>query len=476
MPSRLRFSPRRSPALLGLLGLLAGALAAAAPARAMPQDGALDTSFYGTGKIAFSPTLPGTRSVAASGRTRDGLGWWWAGTVNDGSSVRFTYSMLNAVGPGQLDCAYTVPGATNVELRAAAFDLFDRLVLAGWATIGGLQRFVLARIPLPEASCGALDTGFDETLGNADGWVIYNFTNHAQLNAMALDRLGGITLAGRFQGTPDRDILIVRLLSNGHLDTGFDADGVETLDWVGADDSGTAIAVSENPAGTLHLWIAGYVTWNSPPTNVDEDLYIVKLTTTGVLETNHTITFDAGGQLNDEATGIAFDASAHKVYVVGTVNESSQSLLAGVARLDEGGTLDPTFSGDGKMTFHFPGDPATAVDFARAVAVQTDGKAVVVGSHADFVSGNYDVGVARLTGAGTLDPTFDSDGRILVGFDLGGELIDNAANVTLADGRPLVGLTAQDSNTHSVPALFRLWNPLIFRDGFESGQLLPWAP
>lgn len=475
MTSRFRLSLSHTRKLFALVGFLGGALAAA-PGRAAPVDGALDPTFAGTGKYVFSPTLTGTRSVVASGRTRDGLAYWWAGTLNDGVTTRFSYAMASASGPGQLDCAYTVPGATNVDLAGAAFDIFDRLVLAGWAMIGGLQRFVVARVPLPEASCGALDTGFDETGGNADGWAIYNFTSHAQMNAMALDRLGGITLVGRFQGTPDRDILIVRLLSNGHLDTGFDADGVLVLDWVGADDSATAIAVSENPAGTLHLWVAAYVTWNSPPTNTDEDFYVVKVGTAGTLESNHTITFDAGGQLNDEPTAIAWDASRHQVYVVGAVNESSQSNLVGVARLDDGGALDGTFSGDGKMTLHFPGNLATAFDFPLAVAVQTDGKALVAGSHSDFATPNYDVGVARLTAAGTLDPTFDSDGRNLVAFDLGGDLTDLPSDITLADGRPLVGLRVRDAATHSVPALVRLWNPLIFRDGFESGLFNPWAP
>jgi hypothetical protein len=128
------------------------------------------------------------------------------------------------------------------------------------------------------------------------------------------------------------------------------------------------------------------------------------------------------------------------------------------------------------MTLHLPGNPATAFDFPTAVAVQTDGKAVVVGVHADSTAPNYDGGVARLTGAGNLDASFDTDGRTLVAFDLGGELADIAADITLADGRPLVGLSAQDSSTTSVPALFRLWNPLIFRDGFESGLLEAWRP
>lgn len=476
MSSRCRRLPSPQTPVLAWLLQLAVAFATAGPVAATPQDGALDTSLAGTGKLVYSPTLPGTWSVAASGRTRDDLAYWWAGTLNDGVTARFAYAMEGASGPGNMDCAYTIPGATNVELAGAGFDIFDRLVLAGWATIGGLQRFVAARIPLPEASCGALDTAFDETGGNADGWAIYNFTNHAQMNAMALDRLGGITLVGRFQGATHRDILVVRLLSNGHLDTGFDADGVKTLDWAGANDSGTAIAVSESPAGTLHLWIAAYVTWNSPPTNTDEDFYVVKLATTGTIESNHTITFDAGGQLHDEPTAIAWDAGRKKIYVVGQVNESSQSNLIGVARLDDSGALDSTFSGDGKMTLHFPGTPSTALDFPAAVAVQSDGKAIVAGIHLDLAAPNYDVGVARLTSAGALDPTFDTDGRLLVAFDLGGELTDSAADIRLGDGRPLVGLSAQDSSTHYVPALLRLWNPLIFRDGFESGLLNPWAP
>lgn len=475
MPSRFRLSPRNARKLFGLVGFLGGALVVA-PGGAAPVDGALDPTFAGLGRYVFSPTLSGTHSVVASGHTRDGLAYWWAGTVIDGGTAKFSYAMASSSGPGQLDCVYAVPGATNVDLAGAAFDTFDRLVLAGWAMIGGLQRFVVARIPLPEASCGALDSGFDETGGNADGWAIYNFTNHAQMNAMALDRLGGINLVGRFQGTPDRDILIVRLLSNGHLDTGFDADGVEVLDWVGANDSATAIAVSEAPAGTLHLWVAAYVTWNSPPTNTDEDFYVLKLSTTGAIESNHTITFDVGGQLNDEPTAIAWDASRHQVYLVGAVNESSQSNLVGVARLDDSANPDGTFSGDGRMTLHFPGTPATAFDFPLAVAVQSDGKALVVGFHTDFAIPNYDVGVARLTGAGTLDPTFDTDGRNLVAFDLGGDLTDVPADITLADGRPLVGLSVRDSANHSVPALSRLWNPLIFRDGFESGLWSPWVP
>ena len=60
------------------------------------------------------------------------------------------------------------------------------------------------------------------------------------------------------------------------------------------------------------------------------------------------------------------------------------------------GTLDTTFSGDGKLVVDFGFD-----DQAHAVAIQADGKIVVVGQAAS------DVAVLRLLPDGTLDATFN---------------------------------------------------------------------
>src|SRR4051812_13297690 len=66
--------------------------------------------------------------------------------------------------------------------------------------------------------------------------------------------------------------------------------------------------------------------------------------------------------------------------------------------LSHPGDLDPSFSGDGKATVDVGG---TVTVNAQDVALQTDGKAVVVGndSSGDFV-------VARFNLDGTLDGTF----------------------------------------------------------------------
>src|SRR2546421_12974293 len=69
------------------------------------------------------------------------------------------------------------------------------------------------------------------------------------------------------------------------------------------------------------------------------------------------------------------------------------------------GDLDPTFGTDGKVLTDF--DHST--DIANAVAVQADGKLVVVGTtyqNNDF--SNEDFAVARYNRDGTMDKSFDA--------------------------------------------------------------------
>jgi uncharacterized delta-60 repeat protein len=74
------------------------------------------------------------------------------------------------------------------------------------------------------------------------------------------------------------------------------------------------------------------------------------------------------------------------------------------------GDLDPTFGGDGKVTTDFAGGQ----DQASAVAIQGDGKIVTAG--AAFVSGNLDFALARYNSDGSLDATFSGDGKVTTDF------------------------------------------------------------
>jgi uncharacterized delta-60 repeat protein len=88
------------------------------------------------------------------------------------------------------------------------------------------------------------------------------------------------------------------------------------------------------------------------------------------------------------------------------------SLLLLTPALAASGDLDPTF-GDGGATVT-PFDDHYGV--ATAVAMQADGRIVVVGPMHVNAGIASDFGVARYTSAGLLDPSFSGDGRRLIDF------------------------------------------------------------
>ena len=109
------------------------------------------------------------------------------------------------------------------------------------------------------------------------------------------------------------------------------------------------------------------------------------------------------------------------------------AIFAGVASGLAAGDLDPTFSSDGKFTDPL-GEGARPGASFRAVALQPDGKVVTTGT----ASNSVDV-VARLNPDGTLDPTFDSDGKLLHPLGAGaGETMFPQAVAVQADGRIVV--------------------------------------
>ena len=123
------------------------------------------------------------------------------------------------------------------------------------------------------------------------------------------------------------------------------------------------------------------------------------------------------------------------------------------------GFLDPTFgpaATPGRVITDFFG----ANDLANAVAIQADGRIVVAGSSG--VGSGSTFALARYNSDGSLDTSFDGDGRVFVNFSFG---TDVARAVAIqADGRIVVAGTS-DSN----PALARcLGDPplsLILDDG-----------
>lgn len=125
-------------------------------------------------------------------------------------------------------------------------------------------------------------------------------------------------------------------------------------------------------------------------------------TTFGVIG-GYTVTDLAGAQVDERPNDVAIQPDG-KIVVVGyrdgAIDFTSDHL---VTRFNADGSLDTTFSGDGYFTLTGVGQYGSA----QAVAIQSDGKIVVAGGAGD---GNSTAFIFRLEPDGDLDPTFSADG------------------------------------------------------------------
>jgi uncharacterized delta-60 repeat protein/RHS repeat-associated protein len=115
-----------------------------------------------------------------------------------------------------------------------------------------------------------------------------------------------------------------------------------------------------------------------------------------------------------------------KTIVVGYTNSGFASNALAIVRYNENGSFDNTFDGDGKV-FE---DLSSASDQAFSVALQPDGKILVCG-----VS-NGDGFLVRYTDTGTLDNTFGTGGKVSFGYS---GYVDNFWDVAVQpDGKIVV--------------------------------------
>jgi uncharacterized delta-60 repeat protein len=129
------------------------------------------------------------------------------------------------------------------------------------------------------------------------------------------------------------------------------------------------------------------------------------------------------GSTEDLANDVAVqrDGKTIAVGVAAPRRESADvfgDLVFAIARYTRSGRLDPTFSGNGKLSLNFHPDPRGQTDDyeeAMAVAVQPDGRGVVAGQVRSGGEGSVGhIAVVRLTGRGRLDHSFSGDGKTVL--------------------------------------------------------------
>jgi len=147
------------------------------------------------------------------------------------------------------------------------------------------------------------------------------------------------------------------------------------------------------------------------------------------------VTAFPGGEASSNALAIQADG---KIVVVGASAGPSNTGEFAVARYRTDGSLDPTFSKNGKLTTPIAGGEG---DEARSVAIQANGRIVVAGTDS-----LRKFAVVRYRSNGALDPTFGGNGIVRTDMTRGDDIAYDL--VIQADGKiVLVGGVGQPQPT-----------------------------
>lgn len=433
---------RRVLAVIAGIGVaVAATLFVRAAAVAQGQEfAALDSTFGTDGKVTTSLGTTDDRAFALA-RQVDGkivmVGRSGAGNAGVFAVVRYnpdgdlddTFDGDSGTGNGIVTTSVGSDGADGDQMgdeaHAVVIQPDGKIVVAGLAdnAFPAFEDFAVVRYNAD----GTLDTTF-----SGDGKAFA----HVDLDVawgLALQSDGKIVVVGE-TGAGEADPLVVRFNADGTLDTSFNPCGTppcggkvrtNVVPNVGAGRADQFHAVAVQADGKIVA--AGFAEVHPDGgLQADRDFAVVRYDADGSLDT----TFGVGGIVttpvstdgtnrNDEANAVLIDADG-KIVAAGVANMPHNSALFtenasddfALLRYNSDGTLDTTFAADGTIVTSV--SPIFGADRAWVVGLQADGKLVAAGVARDGTpdSSSREFAAARYNVDGSLDPTFNGDGKV----------------------------------------------------------------
>jgi uncharacterized delta-60 repeat protein len=317
---------------------------------------------------------------------------------------------------GDLDPAFGAGGVVMTDFNnstdiayAVALQADGKLVAAGTTYTDNDfsdEDFAIARYN-PD---GSLDASF----GN-NGRVTTDFPDLAAvISAVVVQSDGKIVVAGgayplfTFAG----DFKVARYNPDGSLDTSFGTGGIVTTIFPG--DGSYAFALALQSDGKIIAAGTDFVDFN-PGDMSDTDFALARYNPDGSLDA----TFGNGGTMTTDFLGAEDDVYSvliqpdGKIVAAGSANGPFDYYNFAVARYLPNGTLDTTFGTGGKVRTDFGNND---LDIAYAAALQPDGKIAAAGTTVFDLGVSQHFALARYNSNGTVDTTFDTDGRVLIDF------------------------------------------------------------
>lgn len=380
-------------------------------------------------------------------------------TENDPAGNRFFLARYDV--DGTLDTTFGEAGRIFGEFPdfrradALALDRSGRLYVAGVTNgIGGEQPI---DPPDPEVAVARFTrSGFLDRAYGAFGIARVQAGMSEVVNDVAVDSSGRAVVAGQTVltspsgGNHTPAFMAVRLEAFGRADTTFGSvpgsgtrDGVVAFPVGIGESAATSVALDRD-----RILLGGFGTEQSSGQLPERRFTLTRLERTGVLDDefgdgtggddqNGIVTVDFG--LPSTVQDLAI-ARGGKIVAAGntlpTVDAPGGQIL--VARFDRGGTLDAAFGGgDGLTTSSFNGARS---QFARGVAVDSQGRVLVAGEVADSGEPTGDLDddrflLARYLADGTPDTAFGAGGGLLNEVQAGLDSIEEVAGLAIQDDR-----------------------------------------
>lgn len=354
---------------------------------------------------------------------------------------------------GSLDPSFSGDGRATVDFGPGITTVAEAVVVQGdgKTVVAGTtsdHQIAVARFN-PD---GTLDSSFGP---KHDGKVLTKFAGakvEARAQSVLIDSANRILVGGYYDsdGSGFTDALIARYLPNGALDPAFgngsSHQGVTITDF-GGDPVATVEDMAIAPGGRIIVVGHGE---KDTITNINTDMMVACLKDNGYTDSSFG---DGGHQFLgfgdfEGAEALAIDNTGSSltnpnfgtIVVVGEEHDNSQ-LFQGprkfaIARLRANGSLDSSFDKDGKMLLSIPGQASV---IATGVVIQPSGKIVISGQVEQTLHGKQrDFGLIRLLSDGSLDATFGGNNT---GINITNVKGDDVANdmIQMPDGGLLVG-------------------------------------
>jgi len=294
------------------------------------------------------------------------------------------------------------------------------------------------------ATPGSLDGSF------GSGGISYSAAN-TRLLGSAVQRDGRVLAVGESGVTGGADLLLERFTTSGALDPSFGSGGVVhgpsvSTPYGAGFTASVGRAVAVQPDGKIV--VVGKATDSSGSGSFG--ILVERYNANGTLDSS----FGSGGLVlvasspHGDGYGVAIQPDG-KLLASGAIDNAQGEPQAAVVRLSSGGSADPSFGTGGVQVINL------VYSYALAVALQSDGKIVISGSEAPGLQVPVAI-IARLTGAGGLDGSFNGSGVFAKQYAIGASSSSFNAVTVQSDGKIVAAgdATVGNSNADAVFARF----------------------